>query len=307
MFKIAMVSAGEERFPASCISRIREVAVINCQRCNDPEELVKFASDADIIWMFGANVAVKPEALIKLPKCRAILRSGSGVDALPLEFCKEHNIGVYNTPESISESVAEHAVSLLFALARHLVQFDAQVHQGGWDSSNIQTKWHLTGRTLGLVGYGRIARTVEKMVSGFDMKVLHYDPFAENSTPLETLLAQSDFVSLHCPLTDETRNLMDEKRFALMKQDALLVNTSRGEVVNEAALVNALASGRLGGAALDVLCDEPPKADNPLLKDERVILSPHVAAFSSDFEKNFWYYSAEKLVKICEILENTQK
>ncbi len=302
MFKIAMVSAGEDRFPESCISRIREAAIINCQRCNNPAELVEFASDADIIWMFGANVAVKPEALEKLPKCRAILRSGSGLDAIPLEFCKTHNIGVYNTPESISESVAEHAVSLLFALARHLVQFDAQVHKGEWDSSNIQTKWHLTGRTLGLVGYGRIARTVEKMVSGFDMKVIHYDPFAENSTPLDTLLTQSDFVSLHCPLTDETRNLMDERRFALMKQDALLVNTSRGEVVDETALVRALESGRLGGAALDVLCDEPPKADNPLLKDDRVIITSHVAAFSSDFEKNFWYYSAEKLVEICKIL-----
>ena len=298
-----MVSAGEERFPASCISRIREVARINCQRCNDPDELVKFAANADIIWMFGANVAVKPEALIKLPKCRAILRSGSGLDALPLAFCKEHNIGVYNTPESISESVAEHAVSLLFALARHLVQFDAQVHKGEWDSSNIQTKWHLTGRTLGVVGYGRIARTVEKMVSGFDMKVLHFDPYAENSTPLDTLLSESDFVSLHCPLTDETCKLMDARRFALMKKDALLVNTSRGEVIDEPALVDALTSGDLGGAALDVLCDEPPKPDNPLLKDERVILSPHVAAFSCDFEKNFWYYSAEKLVEICKKLE----
>ena len=303
MLEIAMVSAGEERFPASCISRIREVARINCQRCNDPDELVKFAANADIIWMFGANVAVKPEALIKLPKCRAILRSGSGLDALPLAFCKEHNIGVYNTPESISESVAEHAVSLLFALARHLVQFDAQVHKGEWDSSNIQTKWHLTGRTLGLVGYGRIARTVEKMVSGFDMKVLHFDPYAENSTPLDTLLSESDFVSLHCPLTDETCKLMDARRFALMKKDALLVNTSRGEVIDEPALVDALTSGDLGGAALDVLCDEPPKPDNPLLKDERVILSPHVAAFSCDFEKNFWYYSAEKLVEICKKLE----
>ena len=117
------------------------------------------------------------------------------------------------------------------------------------------------------------------------------------------VLAESDFVSLHCPLTDETRDLMDERRFALMKQDALLVNTSRGEVVNEAALLNALNSGRLGGAALDVLCDEPPKPDNPLLKDERVILTPHVAAFSSDFEKNFWYYSAEKLVEICKKME----
>ena len=157
--------------------------------------------------------------------------------------------------------------------------------------------------SVGVVGYGRIARTVEKMVSGFDMKVLHFDPYAENSTPLDTLLSESDFVSLHCPLTDETCKLMDARRFALMKKDALLVNTSRGEVIDEPALVDALTSGDLGGAALDVLCDEPPKPDNPLLKDERVILSPHVAAFSCDFEKNFWYYSAEKLVEICKILE----
>ncbi len=303
MLEIAMVSAGEARFPSSCISRIREAAVINCRRCNTPDELVDFAANSDIIWMFGANVAVKPEALSRLPKCRAILRSGSGLDALPLEYCKANNILVFNTPESISESVAEHAVSMLFALARNLVQFDRQVHGGQWDSSGNQTKWHLTGRTLGVVGYGRIARTVEKLVSGFDMKVLHYDPWTENSTDLEVLLKESDFVSLHCPLTDDTRNLMNEARFNLMKKDALLVNTSRGEVIDEAALFKALTAGKLGGAALDVLCDEPPRADNPLLKCEKVIISPHAAAFSADFEKNFWYYSAEKLVEICHKLE----
>ncbi|MBE6364726.1 MAG: C-terminal binding protein [Lentisphaerae bacterium] len=303
MLEIAMVSAGEERFPASCISRIREVAIINCRRCNTPDELVEFAGNADIIWMFGANVAVKPEALAKLPECRAVLRSGSGLDALPLEFCKANNIQVFNTPESISESVAEHAVSMLFALARNLVQFDRQVRQGQWDSSGNQTKWHLSGRTLGVVGYGRIARTVEKLVSGFNMRVLHFDPWSENSTPLDILLKESDFVSLHCPLTDDTRNLMDDDKFSIMKKDALLVNTSRGEVIDEAALYRALTTGHLGGAALDVLCDEPPLPDNPLLNCEKVIFSPHAAAFSADFEKNFWYYSAEKLVEICGRLE----
>ncbi|MBR7121087.1 MAG: hypothetical protein IKC94_02465 [Lentisphaeria bacterium] len=303
MLEIAMVSAAEERFPESCISRIREVARINCRRCNDPDELAGFAANADIIWMFGANVAVKEEALSRLPNCRAILRSGSGLDALPLEFCKANNIQVFNTPESISESVAEHAVSMLFALARNLVQFDRQVRSGVWDSSGNQTKWHLSGRTLGVVGYGRIARTVEKLVSGFNMNVLHYDPWQENSTPLDELLKESDFVSLHCPLSEDTRNLMSEEKFNIMKDGALLVNTSRGEVIDETALFNALTSGKLGGAALDVLCDEPPVADNPLLKCDRVIFSPHAAAFSADFEKNFWYYSAEKLVEICRKLE----
>jgi len=152
-FKIAMISADEVRLPASCVENIRCFADLICGRCEDPGELVKFAGDCDILWMFGANVALRPEALDKLPQVKALFRSGSGLDALPLDYAKTHGLGVYNTPESISESVAEHAVALLFALARHIVQFDNQVHRGTWDSSGSQTRWHLSGRTLGLIGY----------------------------------------------------------------------------------------------------------------------------------------------------------
>jgi len=302
-FKIAMISAAEERIPAYCIADIRQFADIICGRCENPAELVKFAQDSDIIWMFGANVALKPEALDKLSSVKALFRSGSGMDALPMDYAKAHGLSTWNTPESISESVAEHAVSLLFALARHVVQFNAQVHKGEWDSSGNQTRWHLTGRTLGLVGYGRIARTVEKMVSGFGMKVLHYDPYAEGSIPLDEMLPQCDFVSVHCPLTPETEKIINKERLALMKPDALLVNTSRGPVVDEAALAEALQKNQIGGAALDVLCDEPPKAENPLLKLDNVILTPHAAAFSADFEKNFWECSVRKLEQISNDLQ----
>ena len=297
MFKIAMISAPESRIPEDCVKRIRTFADFEARRCETPQELAVFAANADIVWLFGANVALTAGILKELPECKAILRSGSGLDAIPVAEAQKLGMHVYNTPESISESVAEHAVALLFALARHVTAFDRQVRNGEWDSSAEQTHWHLTGRTLGLVGHGRIARSVEKMVSGFDMKVLYYDPYCADSVPLEELLRHSDFVSLHCPLMPETAHLMNRERFGLMKRGALLVNTSRGGVIDETALLEALENGTLGGAALDVLNDEPPKPGNPLLKSEKVILTPHVAAFSADFEKNFWRCSVDRLEK----------
>ena len=217
------------------------------------------------------------------------------MDALPCAEAKELGIEVLNTPESIAESVAEHAVTLLFALIRRVVHYDKGVRAGDWELPNGMN-WHISGRTLGLVGYGRIARLVEQMVSGFRMKVLHYDPFVPDSMDLDELLKEADYVSLHCPLTDDTRGLIDARRLALMKPNALLVNTSRGPVVEESALVEALKNGTIAGAALDVLCEEPPPKNHPLFGLDNVILTPHIAAFSADFEKNFWTCSAQKII-----------
>jgi phosphoglycerate dehydrogenase-like enzyme len=141
------------------------------------------------------------------------------------------------------------------------------------------------------------------MVKGFHMNVIHYDPFAPDSLPLDELLAKSDYVSLHCPLTDETRNLIDRRRLKLMKKNALLVNTSRGPVIDENALAEAIRDGIIGGAALDVMVDEPPQPENPLFGLDNVISTPHVAAFSADFEKNFWSCSAKKVIDFAERLK----
>ncbi len=257
--------------------------------------MVEFAADAELVWMFGPNRGLTGDALRRLPKCRAIFRSGSGVDALPCAVAKELGVAVLNTPESISECVAEHAVSLLFAAIRRIPHYDREVRAGNWELPNGMD-WHISGRTLGLVGYGRIGRAVERMVSGFNMRVIHYDPFSPDSVPLDDLLAQSDYVSLHCPLTDETRGLIDARRLALMKPKAILVNTSRGPVVDETALIEALKNGTIAAAALDVLVEEPPPADHPLFALDNVVLTPHIAAFSADFEKNFWGCSADKII-----------
>lgn len=297
--KTAMITRDENQIPSVTIEAIRNSGIIlACKACKRHEDLLELASDADVIWITGASPLLTAEVLDFLPCCKVLFRSGSGIDSLPLKRASELGIKVCNTPESISESVAEHAVALLFVLARHIVQFDKQVHEGKWDSSNAQTQWHLTGRTLGLIGYGHIAKAVERMVSGFNMHVLHCDPFSSGSVTLDELLRESDFISLHCPLTSETHHLINAQRLSLMKRSALLINTSRGSVIDEHALCNALENNIIAGAALDVLDDEPPNSDNPLLKCERVIITPHVAAFSADFEKNFWRCSVEKLIAL---------
>lgn len=298
--KTVLITGDENAVPAEYLNPIREAGIeLACRKCNSPEEVEAFSKDADLIWMFGPNPGLTGDVLKNLPKCKGIFRSGSGLDALPCAAAKELGIEVMNTPESIAESVAEHTVALLFSLIRRIVHYDQGVRAGNWENPNGMN-WHISGRTLGLVGYGRIARNVERMVSGFRMKVIHYDPMQPDSMELDELLKISDYVSLHCPLTDETRGLIDARRLALMKPNALLVNTSRGPVVDENALTEALKNGTIGGAALDVLCDEPPAKNHPLFGMDNVILTPHIAAFSADFEKNFWSCSAAKIIDACQ-------
>ena len=303
MTKIAMVTAGEERFPAGTIERIRAFADIACRRCETPEALLANFRDAEVCWMFGPNLCLQPEALEKMPNLKALFRSGSGLDALPCDWAKAHGVGVYNTPGSIAESVAEHAVALLVSYIRQIPQYNARA-KAGYEWGKVEgMDWHLSHRTLGLVGYGNIARKVEKMMSGFDLRTIHCDPYAPDSTDLETLLRESDYVSVHCPLTPETTKLINAERLALMKPNAILVNTSRGPVVDEEALADALEQGRLGGAAIDVMCAEPPDVKSRLLQNPKCLVTPHVAAFSADFEKNFWAFSVEKLREICKELD----
>ena len=297
---VAMVSRDPGELPAWVEEGIAATGIaLRCRRCTDAEALVAFATDAEVLWFCGPNLCITAEVLPRLPRCRAIFRSGSGLDSIPIEAAQARGIAVHNTPESISESVAEQAVALLLALVRQVTVQDRRVRAGQWADSEPLQRWHMSRRCRGLIGYGGIARHVERMLAGFDLRVLHHDPFSSQSTPLPDLLRTADFVSLHCPLTNETRHLIGQAELALMKPDALLVNTARGAVVDEAALIEALRKKRIGGAALDVLEHEPPEPDNPLLGFDNVILSPHIAAFSADFERNFWQASINKLKTLC--------
>ena len=298
--KTVLISADETGVPPYCLQQIREAGIqLECRKCTSPEDVAAFSRDAELIWFFGPNPGLTAEILPLLPRCKGIFRSGSGLDSLPVSAAEALGIEVMNTPESIAESVAEHAVALLFALIRRIPYYDRSVKSGHWEEP-AGMNWHISGRTLGLVGYGRIARAVEKMVSGFRMKVVHYDPWQPDSVELDELLKMSDYVSLHCPLTEETRQLIDARHLGLMKPGSLLVNTSRGGVIDEKALAEALKKGTPAGAALDVLCDESPAEEHPLYHFDNVILTPHIAAFSADFEKNFWNCSAQKIISACQ-------
>ena len=316
-FNVSLVTKHPEELPAWVAAAAeKEGIVLTVRYCSTAEELLDSAAGADVIWTVGRNTCVTAEILPSLPRCKAIMRSGSGLDDLPVEAARARGLTVTNTPEAISGIVAEHTVALLFALVRQVVRHDRDVRNGVWESGPEWAKWHVPGQTLGLIGFGLIARETAALLQGFRLKVLVFDPYADERdvrasgarpVPLDELLQQSDFVSVHCPLNDQTRHLLGEAEFRMMKKNALLINTSRGAVLNEQALISALREGEIAGAALDVLEQEPPAADNPFLQMENVVLTPHIAAFSDEFEQKFWSASIAKLETLKKQMEENSK
>lgn len=228
--------------------------------------------------------AIDREALQAADRLKVICRYGVGVDNVDLGAAKEKGIIVTNTPGSNSVSVAELALGLILALARQIPEAVEAVHQGKWPRLSGVS---LEGKAIGILGLGAIGKQLTRRLQGFDCRILAYDPFADTSfaktnrvelTSLESVITQADFVSLHLPLLPETRGLVNRDFLAKMKKGSFLVNTSRGEVVDESALLEALKSGQLRGAGLDAFIKEPPDPDNPLLALPQVIATPHLGA-----------------------------
>lgn len=220
-------------------------------------------------------------------KLRLIQAPGVGYDGIDLEAAAERGIPVAITTCGNPVEVAEYTILAMLAVSRRLIELDRELRRGRWMAWDRRLQsFNLCGKTLGIVGFGRIGSQVAPRAAALGMRVLYADvapvPSAFEQVDLETLLAGSDYVTLHVPLTKSTRLLLDRQRLAQMKQGAILVNTSRGEVVDEAALIEALQDGRLAGAGLDVFQKEPPAPDNPLLAMDNVVLTPHVASGTLD-------------------------
>jgi D-3-phosphoglycerate dehydrogenase len=229
-------------------------------------------------------------AIAAARRLEVIGRAGAGVDTIDVEAATERGIIVMNTPGGNTTAVAEHTLALLLALARRVPVADASLKAGRWEKNRLQGV-ELLGKTLGILGLGRIGGEVARRALGFRMPVLAYDPYltreaAERlgveSVELDELLSRSDFITIHTPLTGDTRHLIGEAELARMKPGVRLINCARGGIIDEAALARALESGHVGGAGIDVFEKEPPPADHPLLRFEQVVLTPHLGAATDE-------------------------
>jgi D-3-phosphoglycerate dehydrogenase len=267
-----------------------------------PGALLEAASDVEgLIVRSGTKVTA--ELIEAAPRLRVIGRAGIGVDNVDVATASQRGIVVTNTPEGNNVTTAEHALALLVSLARHIPQATASMKAGKWEKNRFQGV-ELYNRTLGVVGLGNIGRIVAERARGLGMRVVAADPYLAPEMaqkldvellPLDALLERADAITLHVPRTKETTGLLDRERLARVKPGVLLVNAARGGIVDEAALLEALESGRVAGAALDVFEKEPPPPDHPLVAHERVICTPHVGASTEQAQLNVSIAVAEQV------------
>lgn len=261
-------------------------AELTLAQVRDESELVRACKEAD--GLINQYAPLSRNVLEQLPKCKVLARYGVGVDSIDLKAATDLGIIVANVPDYCMDEVANQTIAMILALIRKTAFFDRKVKSGEWDFHQGIPIHRTKGRTLGLIGCGKIGLEVAKRISAFGVKVIAFDPYLEKAPQevelkdFDTVLKESDFISIHCPLNDSTRHLIGEKEFKKMKKSPLLVNTSRGPVIDEKALIRALKEGLVSGAGLDVLEKEPPDSRSPFLKMDNVVLSPHIGFYSEE-------------------------
>ncbi|MFJ2112385.1 MULTISPECIES: C-terminal binding protein [unclassified Streptomyces] len=274
-------------------------------QASTPDELVAACADADAVINQYARLTA--EVIGRLPALRVISRYGIGLDTIDVDAATAAGIIVAHVPDGSLDDVSDHASAMILALARGLGPYRASLAAGGWDYTVAGPLFRLRGRTLGLLGFGRIPQYVTRKLAGFGLRVLAHDPYARPATAeeygvtlvdAETLFREADFVSVHVPLTDATAGMVGAEAFALMKPTAYVVNTARGPVIDQDALVAAVRSGRIAGAGLDVFESEPLPADHPLRGMDNVLLSPHCAWYSEDSEEEIRTKAARNVVEV---------
>jgi D-3-phosphoglycerate dehydrogenase len=287
--KIAIADAGYASYEVERTVAASIGAGLEVRQCATEQEVVDLAADAD--GLVVRMQPVTPRVLDELTRCRVIARYGTGYDTVDVAAATERGIVVANVVGFGVHEVAEHAIALLLAGARRIVAHDRAIRDGAWDIAQADPIHRVTGSTLGLVGYGRIGRAVQAKLAGFEVRTLAYDPFvpaeevrAYGAEPVDlaTLLTRADLISLHAPLTPETRHCIDRAALRLVKSTAVLVNTARGGLVDTAALLEALEEGRLGAAGLDVHEAEPLPPDDPVRANGRAIILDHAGWYSEE-------------------------
>lgn len=268
-----------------------------------PDEVREAVASADAV--LNCYTPIPAEVISSMSGCRIIARYGIGLDTIDIPAATEQGILVTNVPDYCIDEVSDHALGLILALGRGIARLDRSVRSGTWDLMVARPLHRLRGKTLGLVGFGRIARRLAEKTLPIGFRVLATDPYIEAGTiraagvepvDLPTLLAGSDVVSVHAPMSEDTRHLIGEPELGMMRPDAFLVNTSRGPLVDLEALLRALEAGHLAGAALDVVEQEPPDPSHPLLHRDDVVVTPHAAFYSEEAMVEQQRKAAEQIV-----------
>lgn len=278
--------------------------ILKIYQCKTEEEVIKKCHSADAVINQFAPLTGK--VIYSLKNCKVIARYGLGLDGIDLKSATEKGIIITNSGNYCTNEVADHTISLILSIARGVLQYNNLVkNKNIWYFLSINSIKRLNNLTLGLFGYGRIAKEVAKRAISLGFTVITHDPFVKESNDdmvklvdFETLLKKSDYLSLHSPFTAETEHRFGKKEFGIMKETSYLINVARGGIVNEVDLCNALKNKVISGAALDVLETEPPNIDNPLLKMDNVIITPHAAFYSKESYEEYKKVTAQAIVDV---------
>jgi D-3-phosphoglycerate dehydrogenase len=284
-------------------TRVLTQAGIECVvgACRSEDDAIALGRDADAV--INQHVALTARALDAWPRCRAVVHFGKGVDSIDVAAATERGIWVANVRDANWDEVSNHVLALLLGWARGLFLFDREVRAGRWSYRAAIPRHRLAGQVLGIVGFGDIARVLADKARSMGLRVIAHTRRAVAAehvtfTTLPDLLRRSDYVSIHVPLTEATARLIGAQELSLMKRSAFLINTSRGGVIDQPALVDALRAGRIAGAGLDVTDPEPPAPEDPLLALDNVILTPHVAWYSEESREHVTVQAAREVVRV---------
>ncbi|NPV62102.1 MAG: phosphoglycerate dehydrogenase [Methanotrichaceae archaeon] len=286
------------------VKRLQSGAEVDVMTNLTPEELVKKIEDYDAL-VIRSGTKVTADVINAAKNLKVVGRAGVGVDNIDVPAATKKGVIVVNTPGGNTISAAEHTIAMMLALARNIPQAHAALQRGEWNRKKY-TGVEFFNKTLGIVGLGRVGVEVASRMKSFSMQILAFDPFVTEEkaqqmgiklAPLDTVLRESDFITVHTPLTSETRNLIDTAQFDIMKSGVRIVNCARGGIINEASLAKAVAEGKVAGAAVDVFTKEPP-VGNPMLEQDRIITTPHLGASTAEAQVNVALAVADQILAI---------
>lgn len=275
------------------IELLRTKAEIILGADTKPETIIDEANECEAILIRSAKIS--REIIEKLPNLKIIAKHGIGTDNIDIKAATKKGITVVNAPEANAISVAEHALAMIMAISKNIALLDRKVRKGEFGARSEFLCTEVKGKTVGLIGYGRISRLLARKLKALDVELMAYDAFAGEDIKkaakefevmmvdsVESIYQKADFISIHIPLTKETRNMIGKKELSMMKSNAFLINVARGGIIDETALYDALKDKKIAGAALDVFEKEPPGIENPLFKLDNLLASPHNAALTNE-------------------------